>query len=144
MEFCRIQFGKQIGLFGSVVALAPTASAANSIQGWTWHSAVNMGLIKSSKLNEPTTSTKIQIGKKFHGVRLIIIDEISMVNANDLYIMSERIKKGLMTLTIDENERSYINSHAFGGISVIFAGDFYQLQPIQKPSLFKPITQYHK
>ena len=55
-----------------------------------------MGLIKSStKPDDPTTATKIQIGKKFHGrVRFIIIDEISMANVRMTYtIYNERTNK---------------------------------------------------
>ena len=52
------------------------------------------------------------------GVRVLIIDEVSMMSVKVLEVLD----------TIAKNAR-YINA-PFGGIQVIFLGDFYQLPPV--------------
>ena len=51
------------------------------------------------------------------GLRYLIIDEISMVSAATLQHVNGRMQEGLG------------NQHPYGGVSVIFVGDFFQLPP---------------
>ena len=43
MEFTQIFHGKQGGLYGSALAIAPTGAAANVIKGYTWQSVYGKG-----------------------------------------------------------------------------------------------------
>lgn len=38
MEYTRLLYGKQEGLYGAAVAMAPTGCAANIVNGCTWQS----------------------------------------------------------------------------------------------------------
>lgn len=46
MEFTQIFHGKQGGLYGSALAIAPTGAAANVIKGYTWQSVYGKGRSK--------------------------------------------------------------------------------------------------
>ena len=43
MEFTQIFHGKQGGLYGSALVIAPTGAAANVIKGYTWQSVYGKG-----------------------------------------------------------------------------------------------------
>jgi PIF1-like helicase len=61
---------------------------------------------------------------------------ISMINLENLADMSHRHHQGLLALTDDIDERNYIMSKPFGGIHILFTGDFYQLRPIFGPGFY--------
>lgn len=46
---------------------------------------------------------------------------------NSLHLFEQRVKAGLLSVTDDVDEKAFIEKHPFGGIHVIFGGDFYQL-----------------
>ena len=48
MEYTRIYHGKQKGLYGSALAIAPTGAAANVIKGFNWQSVYGVGLTKKN------------------------------------------------------------------------------------------------
>ena len=43
MEFAQLHHGKQLGVYGSTLAVVPTGAAANIINGFTWQSVCNKG-----------------------------------------------------------------------------------------------------
>ena len=98
---------------GAVIVSAPTGIAALTIGGKTIHSicgfppawlvASDILLIRKSPVSKAS---------------LLIIDEVSMVNANLLDAMSDFFK-----MNIGSEE-------PFGGISVVMVGDLFQLPPI--------------
>lgn len=53
IEYTNLFHGKQKGIYGAAVAVAPTGSAANVIKGFTWHSVFGKGI---SKINEYNTN----------------------------------------------------------------------------------------
>ena len=148
-ENTRLLFGKTQGLFGSVLIMAPTGTAANGIGGFTWQS-----VLKKSKYNGGTNSTKSTtkthtqakvtnsnkklqlIGKNLRGVKLIIIDEISMISFESLYEISETIKNALLTTCDDEEIIQAITTRPFGGIHILLTGDLFQLKPIMPTAIF--------
>lgn len=81
-------------------------------------------------------SNAIKIGKKMEGMKLGIIDEISMVAAASINDISQRIKSGKLAITNDEQQREYIQKHHFGGAHMIFSGDLYQLKPVGQTSIY--------
>lgn len=136
-EFTRLRYGKQLGLYGAVAVMGPTGCAANLVEGQTWQASYGVG--KGSDLNgknNMTLQSAKKVGEKFRGTKLIIIDEISMINLENLADMSHRHQQGLLSLTDDTEEKKYIMSKPFGGIHVLFTGDFHQLRPIFGPGFY--------
>ena len=130
MEFTNIFHGKQNGIYGAAVAVAPTGSAANVIRGFTWQSVYGKGFNKSNLSDVISGPCAQAVGAKLNGVKLVIIDEISMINLETLYEISKRHTKSMGTLITDEMERMNKESCHFGGTHVLFTGDFYQLKPV--------------
>jgi len=84
----------------------------------------------------PTIETAQAIGRDLHGIKFIVIDEVSMISCLDLEIMEQRIKSGILTTIVDEEERMQREAKPFAGVHVLFAGDFYQLPPVSGQPLF--------
>ncbi|PPR04170.1 hypothetical protein CVT26_003810, partial [Gymnopilus dilepis] len=105
----------------SLLIGAPTGSAAILIGGSTLHSLI---------LESPNTDAKKNVSKLtriWKGVLYLIIDEVSMISAKFLSKLSEALKQAM-----GDNPRR--SSQIFGGVHVIFMGDFCQLKPaIDKP-----------
>ena len=135
-EFGRLYFGKQRGIYGPVLNLAQTGTAANNIDGYTWHSVLGKGFSNSSM----SDTTARQVGQKILGVKLVIIDEISLTSLENLNEISERFKKALLSTVSSEDRelREQIKNEPFGGLHVLLVGDLYQLPPCQGSPLYKP------
>jgi ATP-dependent DNA helicase PIF1 len=144
MEYTNIYHGKQHGLYGSALAIAPTGAAANIIKGFTWHSVYGKGKFKSKSdrnnddLLYMSPESAKAVGAKLLGVKLIILDEISMINLDNLNEISARQIQAMCTQTSDESERRKFKSMPFGGVHILFTGDFYQLRPISGEPIYTP------
>lgn len=98
------------------LVLAPTGSAASLVDGSTYHSALSLAVDSTETSSEQRLST---VAERFKAVRLIIIDEVSMLSCADLYRISYQLEtafKGVGT--------------TFGARHVVLAGDFGQLPPV--------------
>lgn len=98
---------------------ASTGIAATHIGGQTIHSWSGIGIKKD--LNEyelDAIASKEYVSKKIDRAKVLIIDEISMLDAATLDAADQvcRLVKR--------------NSKPFGGLQVILVGDFFQLPPI--------------
>ena len=135
-ENARLLFGKTKGLYGSVLIMAPTGTAANGISGFTWQSVLKKSKF-GSKVKSNNKKSQI-IGQNLRGVKLIIIDEISMISYESIYDISETIKAALLTTCDEEDEesRKFITNNPFGGVHILFTGDLYQLKPIGGTPIF--------
>lgn len=102
---------------GQIVLLAPTGSAAANIGGSTYHSY--LGINDHNKNLSQMTMSKLR--QKLDKVRYIFIDEVSMLSCVDMYRISAQL-----AILMNEFEEP------FGGLNVIFAGDFAQLPPAGK------------
>lgn len=144
MEYANIIHGKQKGLYGSAVALAPTGAAAKVIYGHTWQAVYGKGISKSKQKNGKRMSprTAKAVGAKLCGIKLAVLDEISMINLETLYEISERQKESMLAYTEDKNERANNKSKAFGGIHMLFTGDFYQLRPVTGQAIYRKPTKF--
>jgi len=115
----------------NVVILAPTGVAAVNVGGQTIHSFfhfkpnVTLAAIKKKKA---TGKEKTSIYKK---LTTIVIDEVSMVRADLLDCVDKFLR-----LNGPNSKRP------FGGVQMIFIGDFYQLPPVV-PSAEREIFRSH-
>ena len=80
--------------------------------------------VRSPELVSPPCAQAV--GGKLCGVKLVVIDEISMIDFETLYEISLRHSKSMGTTVTDKIERSNMECLYFGGTHVLFTGDFYQ------------------
>jgi PIF1-like helicase len=140
MEFTHLYYGKQKGLYGSALAIAPTGAAANLINGHTWQAVYGKGRpnskVKKRDDGPMTSATAKAVGAKLAGVKLIVLDEISMINLETLHEISERQIAAMGTQTTDETIRENYKGQLFGGMNMLFTGDFYQLRPVTGDAIY--------
>ena len=104
---------------------APAAVAAIPIGGQTLHSLVGLsGTLSPDNFPPPPTADTLRAFRaQFRGVRLLVIDEVSMVGTALLGCVSRRLSQVLGV------------EAPFGGLVVVLSGDFDQLSPVKSPSL---------
>lgn len=102
-----------------VAITASTGIAATHLNGITIHAWSGIG-VKNKLEHRDLLAMKERKYLKNHleNVSVLIIDEISMLHKNQLDMVNEVLK-------FFKN-----NNQAFGGLQVIFCGDFFQLPPI--------------
>jgi hypothetical protein len=110
-----------------IMILAPTGSAAALLNGSTYHSVlgIRMSNNQQHELGGNEHSMMALVKSRLDGVDYIFLDEVSMLACHDLYKISAQIAKARNT-----------TDAPFGGINVIFAGDFAQLPPVGGDSLY--------
>lgn len=102
---------------------ASTGIAATHIGGTTIHSWSGIGIKEevTDTFIENIISNKPFVVKKIMSARVLIIDEISMLNAKTLDNI-ERIISGV--------RGTILTGEVFGGLQIVFVGDFFQLPPV--------------
>jgi hypothetical protein len=111
IEYCK-EFCANLGVhFDSqtLIITAMTGVAATSIMGQTSYTA--LGILKKGYDSE--------FIKSFEGTRMVLIDEISFCSAKVLGKLDKALR-----IVKQEPDLTY------GGLHIIFAGDFHQLPPI--------------
>ncbi len=100
---------------------ASTGIAATHIGGLTVHSWSGIG-IKSrlSAYDLDRIASNERIVKRIQRTKILIIDEVSMLSPDTLFSIDEVCREILQS------------SRAFGGLQIVFVGDFFQLPPIVK------------
>ncbi|MBI5469715.1 AAA family ATPase [Candidatus Kaiserbacteria bacterium] len=104
---------------------ASTGIAATHVNGMTIHSWSGIGVKK--RLNDWDVEQIASREKTAHRIidaKVLIVDEISMLDGGTL----ESVDKVLRTLRI----RPMMPEQPFGGLQVIFVGDFFQLPPVSR------------
>lgn len=98
-----------------------TGVAARNISGMTLHAACSIGLRSRGTGRGRSHRDLVTM---WDGVDYLFIDEVSMISCNFLTTISESLceAKG--------------RTSAFGGVNVIFAGDFAQLPPVGEARLY--------
>jgi hypothetical protein len=94
--------------------VAPTGSAAALLAGSTYHSMLGI----NEKTGGATNKALAQVRTRLAGVDYIFLDEVSMLSSHSLYKISAQLCRVMNQLET-----------AFGGVNMIFAGDFGQLPP---------------
>jgi len=127
-EFCQLFYGKQHGQYGSVVCMAATGAAASNIDGYTWQNVLGMARYNTKDSMQISSNTAQLIGQRINGVKLIILDEISLINFKNLAIMEARFKAGLRAnCKSDRILEKQIEDSRWGGVHFLCVGDLYQL-----------------
>ena len=104
---------------------APTGSAACLINGETIHRLLKISTFAKQKVTKGTASRIRKLQTMWRNVRFLIIDEVSMLSQDMLNKISQALQ-----LAKD-------NQLPFGGITVLFSGDFAQLPPIKGLALYQ-------
>ena len=107
-----------------VLVTAPTGTAAANIRGQTLHTALGFNFGNQHH----SLSDKKRDEKRTHlqNLRLVIIDEISMVKADLLYQLDMRLKEIMQKPT-----------KAFGQVAIFAFGDMLQLRPPRANFIFE-------
>ena len=100
-----------------VVVTAITGAAAVSIKGETTSKALG--------LNKKSTNFSNEDIEEWKNTLLVIMDEISFSNRSEI----EKADVNLRALKENDN-------YKFGGVDVVFAGDFTQLTPVQGKPIY--------
>ncbi len=106
---------------------ASTGIAATHIGGMTLHSWSGIGINKSmnaAELNE--VAGRDRLAKRIRATQVLIIDEISMFEGQTLNLVDAVCR------TVKQSQQP------FGGMQVIFVGDFFQLPPVSRPGDASP------
>ena len=115
VKACKGVYGDNFGVTAS------TGLAACNIQGQTVHRYLGIGFGRDpvDKLAAKVRKN-VMLLRKWQQMRLLIIDEISMIDAG-LFDKIEEVAR-----IVRNNEKP------FGGIQIVACGDFYQLPPVNK------------
>lgn len=100
---------------------ASTGIAATHVGGMTIHAWSGIGIkthLTDWDLDE--IMTRERVVKRVLPAKVLVIDEISMLDADTLHAVDEAVR------AIKKDTR------AFGGMQIIFVGDFFQLPPVGK------------
>ncbi|XP_061391279.1 uncharacterized protein LOC133326674 [Musca vetustissima] len=112
-----------------VLLTAPTGKAAFGIGGATLHSMFSLPVNQSNSELRPLGPDALNsIYTKLMNLRLLIIDEVSMVGAKMFSYLDARLKQ------------IFKSSEYFGGISVLVFGDLMQLSPVGDRWIFAAPT----
>jgi len=99
---------------GCATILLPKMCNARTIHSW---SGIRLCKGENSKIVENALKYK-KNKSNWRSVRVLIIDEVSMMSLKVFEVLNEIAK------------RAQFDSRPFGGIQVVFVGDFYQLPPV--------------
>ena len=104
-----------------VAITASTGIAATHISGMTIHSWSGIGIKrKFDKYDLDKIASNEYVSKRIRRAKVLVIDEVSMLSSDTL-AMVEAVCREVKQ-----------NDEAFGGLQIIFVGDFFQLPPIVK------------
>ncbi|KAE8211017.1 hypothetical protein CF319_g9369, partial [Tilletia indica] len=116
-----------------IMFVAPTGKAAAAIGGMTQHAAFKLDIRQRGLTVEELeiekqdhTATRLRfLQKTFGNIRWIFFDEVSMTSCEMFGEIEQSLRIG--TGKLDE---------PFGGVNVLFAGDFCQLPPVGASPLY--------
>jgi len=116
----------------TVVVAAPTGLAANNINGTTIHRVLCLpvGHGKPADYNRLNQEQIKTVRETLKNLQLLILDEVSMISSLTLLYIHLRL-----TEIMSDNQY-------FGGVSVVFFGDFLQLPPVKGNQPFLQVTQH--
>ena len=107
----------------SASVVAPTGMAASLVNGITIHSAFNRSF--GNKLASLSDASLDALRSSLGDLRLLIVDQMSMVRSDMLYQIHERLQQ------IKQN------TELFSNVAIILFGDLLQLEPVQGNFIFE-------
>jgi ATP-dependent DNA helicase PIF1 len=115
-----------------ICALTGCAAILLECKATTLHMFSGIGFAnkKNEEIIEELFTTKRYKLKNWRKLEILIIDEVSMMSLKILLLLDIIAKK------------FYRNSNPFGGLQVIFTGDFYQLSPVSNIFLEKEDSMF--
>ena len=111
----------------SIILTASTGIAASRISGTSLHSAFTLPIRDGSRISRGKLSSQElhDLQRTFQYLKIIVIDEISMVGDYTFYDLYVRLQQIMQC------------PEPFGGLSILTVGDFMQLPPVKQKSIFK-------
>ena len=107
-----------------VAITASTGIAATHLGGQTIHSWSGLGIKEEiTKHDLEKIAKKKKVRQRLEKVEVLILDEISMISRKTLNCLDQILRF------------FKVSFEPFGGIQVIFSGDFFQLPPVSKERL---------
>ena len=107
-----------------VIKTAPTGAAASLIEGMTLHRAFNFDF--RGRFHSLSDRIRDQKRTELRNLKVVIIDEVSMVKAELLYQLDLRLQ--------EIKERPGV---PFGGVALMCFGDIMQLRPVMGSYIFQ-------
>ena len=111
----------------SILVTASTGKADTGINGITLHSAFHLPVksgLKSFEYKKPSDETLHVLRNKYQYLRVLIIDEISMIGRESFGHLDLALKAIMQ------------NPSPFGGVSLLVVGDFLKLPPVSQKGVF--------
>jgi len=102
--------------------VAPTGAAAAIIGGTTYHSLLG---INPTSADNMSTNMISQLKSRLKGTDYILLDEVSMLGAHDLFAVSKHL-----CLATGRHDKP------FGELNMILTGDFAQLLPVSQQTFY--------
>lgn len=125
-----IAFARENGL--GVGITASTGIAATHLGGLTIHSWAGIGIDRELKDSDiRMIAADRRVARRFAKNDILIIDEISMLDADRLSLV-DRVARAARA-----------SWEPFGGMQVVFCGDFFQLPPVAKAGEKPPRFAFH-
>ncbi|XP_043195388.1 ATP-dependent DNA helicase PIF1-like [Amphibalanus amphitrite] len=121
---CLEEFGEQSAQLLRVCA--PTGTAAFNIMGETLHRCLSLPVPLTNDLPELTGEQLQSLQTRLEGLRLLIIDEMSMVGRKLLRAVDLRLRQAFPRHS----------AKPFGAVSVCLMGDFGQLPPVMDRPMY--------
>ena len=106
----------------TVLIMAFTGVAAKNVGGTTFHTGLSFKF--GSDMLDFTSEKLDQTRKNLENVEVVIVDEFSMVSADNLYNLHKRLQEIFMSI------------EPFGGRSVLLVGDIMQLGPVKATPIY--------
>ena len=98
-----------------IVVTAMSGVAATLINGETVHSAAHLNCKKIT----------VEHQKEWANARMVIVDEISFASSSDIFNLNDKL-----------TQLKELAGQKYGGLHVIFTGDFSQLEPVNGTPLY--------
>lgn len=118
----------------SVIVVAPTGIAAFNVNGSTIHRTFHIPVARSGAASyTPMSEDKLKmVRNQLRSLKLIIVDEISMVSNVLLEMIEQRLTE---TFNLPNQTRT------FGGVNIVVLGDLFQLPPVGIPNICGTVFQ---
>ncbi len=131
-NYLTLKTSRVLGV-ANVLLGAPTGTASRNIHGRTLHSlfALPVDLFEQMEFSPLSPKKLHELRRAYANVQYLIIDEVSMVSAEMLTMIHQRLCQ------------IFNNDQYFGGLSVILLGDFFQLRPVHGMFAFKNTLLWH-